>query len=112
MADALDHPDQGATTAPNWVNNAAVLWEKRRTLTLTAAIALMLSLAIALILPKRYESSARIMPPANTGSGAALLAAFAGSGGGALGSLGSLGGLGRLREPAGQHTGECRRGKR
>jgi hypothetical protein len=30
------------------------------------------------------------MPPANTGSGAALLAAFAGGSGGSLGSLGSL----------------------
>jgi capsule polysaccharide export protein KpsE/RkpR len=82
-----------AAVAPNWVNNAALLWEKRRTLARTAGIAMLLALAVALLLPKRYESSARIMPPANTGSGAALLAAFAGGSGGGLGSLGSLGSL-------------------
>jgi capsule polysaccharide export protein KpsE/RkpR len=90
LTPSIDNPVQDAATAPNWVNNAAVLWEKRRTLARTAGISMMLALVVALILPKRYESSARIMPPANTGTGAALLAAVAGGSGGGLGSLGSL----------------------
>jgi capsule polysaccharide export protein KpsE/RkpR len=76
---------------PNWVSNASLLWEKRRTLARTAGISLVLALAVAFLLPKQYESSARIMPPGNSMGGAAMLAALAGRGGSSLGSLGSLG---------------------
>ncbi len=51
---------------------------------------MMLALAVAFILPKRYESSARIMPPPSSMGGSALLAAIAGGAGNSLGSLGSL----------------------
>ena len=78
--------------APNWVGNASLLWEKRRTLARTAGISLVLALAVAFLLPKQYESSARIMPPGNSMGGAAMLAALAGRGGGSLGSLGMLAG--------------------
>jgi capsule polysaccharide export protein KpsE/RkpR len=76
--------------APNWVVNAAVLWDRRRLLVRVAAIALVISLAIAFLIPKRYESTARIMPPENGSSGTAMLAALAGR------SLGGLDGLGAL----------------
>ncbi len=76
--------------APNWVTNVAVLWDRRRTLFRVAAIALGLSLIIAFVIPKRYESTARIMPPENSNSGTAMLAALAGR------SLGGLDGLGAL----------------
>jgi uncharacterized protein involved in exopolysaccharide biosynthesis len=82
--------DRGAV--PNWVGNASLLWEKRRTLARTAGISLVLGLAIAFLLPKQYESSARIMPPGNSMGGAAMLAALAGRGGSSLGSLGMLAG--------------------
>jgi capsule polysaccharide export protein KpsE/RkpR len=78
--------------APNWIRNASVLWQKRHTLARTAGISLALALVIAFTLPKRYESSARIMPPGNSMGGAALLAALAGHAGGSLGSLGALAG--------------------
>jgi capsule polysaccharide export protein KpsE/RkpR len=84
---------QEAEGVPNWINNARLLWRKRRTLARTAGISMLVALAVALLLPKRYESSARIMPPASTGSGAALLAALASGSGGGFGSLGSLGSL-------------------
>jgi capsule polysaccharide export protein KpsE/RkpR len=84
-----DH-DRG--TVPNWAANASLLWEKRRTLARTAGISLVLALAVAFLLPKQYESSARIMPPGNSMGGAAMLAALAGRGGSSLGSLGMLAG--------------------
>jgi capsule polysaccharide export protein KpsE/RkpR len=80
----------GGVLAPNWVTNLAVLWDRRRILVRVAAIALGLSLIIAFVIPKRYESTARIMPPENSNSGAAMLAALAGR------SLGGLDGLGSL----------------
>ena len=83
--------------APNWVANAAVLWDRRRTLARVAIISAVVSLIIAFIIPKRYESTARIMPPDSSGSGGtAMLAALAGRslGGGGSDALG--GGLGAL----------------
>ena len=64
--------------APNWVVNVAVLWDRRRLLARVSAIALVASFAIAFLIPKRYESTARIMPPENSNSGTAMLAALAG----------------------------------
>jgi len=90
---AVGDPTEDAPTAPNWVSNGVLLWEKRRALAWTAGIAAMLALGAALMIPKRYESSAQIMPPANSMSGSALLAAIAGGGGNSLGSLGSLASL-------------------
>jgi capsule polysaccharide export protein KpsE/RkpR len=74
--------------APNWVTNIEVLWERRKTLVRVAAIALIVNLTIAFVIPKRYQATARIMPPENANSGAALLAALAGH------SLGGVEGLG------------------
>ena len=70
----------------NWVANATLLWAHRRTLTRVAGTALVLSAVIAFLLPKRFESKARIMPPDQTGSSIAMLAALTGH------SLGGLGG--------------------
>lgn len=80
------------TAEMNWVANAGALWEKRHLLARTAVVSLLLGLAIAFLLPKQYESSARIMPPGNSMGGAAVLAALAGRAGGNLGSLGALAG--------------------
>ena len=91
------NPSEAAALQPiatdmNWITNAGVLWEKRYLLARTAAISLILGLVIAFLLPKQYESSARIMPPGNSMGGAALLAALAGRAGSNLGSLGALAG--------------------
>ena len=74
----------------NWVRNANLLWDHRRLLAKVAAVALILSAAIAFLTPKRYESVARLMPPEQPSSGAAMLAALAGH------SLGGLAGFGNL----------------
>lgn len=83
-----------AATAPpaNWVANAAVLWAGRRTLLRATAVGLLAGLAIAFLIPKRYTSTARIMPPDNSGSSAAMLAALTGHNLGDMGALGALAG--------------------
>jgi uncharacterized protein involved in exopolysaccharide biosynthesis len=76
----------------NWVRNANLLWRRRHLLARVAGVALLLSATIAFIIPKQYESTARIMPPEPPSTGAAMLAAIAGRGLGSLGSVGSLAG--------------------
>ena len=78
--------------APEWVKSATTLWERRRLLFRIAAVSLLLSLLIAFTLPKRYKSSAQIMPPSNSSVPTAMIAALAGR---ALGGIGG-GGLGSL----------------
>jgi capsule polysaccharide export protein KpsE/RkpR len=90
-SDASDGPVD-AGPVPNWIGNTSLLWHKRRTLTRVAGASLALSLVLVFLLPKHYESSARIMPPANSMGGAAVLAALTGHSAGALGSLGMLAG--------------------
>ncbi|HEY3990127.1 MAG TPA: Wzz/FepE/Etk N-terminal domain-containing protein [Acidobacteriaceae bacterium] len=76
--------------ARDWVTSAATLWERRRLLLRIAVVSLLLSLLIAFILPKRYKSSAQIMPPSSPSIGTAMLAALAGH---ALGGMSGIGGL-------------------
>jgi capsule polysaccharide export protein KpsE/RkpR len=76
-----------------WVRNAALLWNQRRTLALAAAAAFVLSLALALVMPKQYESSTRILPPEQSSGSAAMLAALAGRAGGGGGLASLAGGL-------------------
>ena len=81
--------EAGPVPAPNWVANAFILLQHRRILARVAGIALLANLAIAFLIPKHYESTARIMPPESSGSGTALLSALAGRalGGELLGGL-------------------------
>lgn len=74
----------------NWVENASVLWQHRGVILRTTVFGALVSLALVFLIPKRYESTARIMPPESSGSSAALFAALAGRGGGEFGSLGSI----------------------
>jgi uncharacterized protein involved in exopolysaccharide biosynthesis len=77
----------------NWLRNANLLWDHRRTLVRVAAVALILSGAIAFLTPKRYESTGRLMPPEQPSSGAAMIAALAGHSLGGLAGFGNLAGL-------------------
>jgi uncharacterized protein involved in exopolysaccharide biosynthesis len=76
----------------NWVTNANLLWRRRHLLARVGGVALLVSATIAFIIPKQYESTARIMPPEPPSTSAAMLAAIAGRGLGGLGSVGSLAG--------------------
>src|SRR5215469_12663451 len=80
-----------------------LLWTERRFLLRAGVLGLALSLLVALVLPVRYESQTRLMPPEQQGgSGLAMLAALASKGGGSDNSSSSSsdgvlsGGLGRI----------------
>jgi capsule polysaccharide export protein KpsE/RkpR len=61
-----------------WVTNASLFWGHRHIFLRVAAVSFVFSILIAFLLPKEYESGARIMPPEQGGSGAAMLAALVG----------------------------------
>jgi len=65
-----------------------LLWDRRRFLARVAVYGLVVSTIIAFIIPKRYESTTRLMPPdTQSGSGIAMMAAFAARGSPTLGGL-------------------------
>ena len=64
-------------SAPNWVANLDLLWNRRRLMLRIAGIAFVISLAVSLVIPKTYESQARLMPPENSSSSSMLYAALA-----------------------------------
>jgi capsule polysaccharide export protein KpsE/RkpR len=68
-----------------------VLWERRAQLFRAALYALVASTVIAFLIPARYESTARLMPP-DTPNTSGLAAAAAAISGGASGGLSSLAG--------------------
>ena len=61
-----------------WVVNAELLWNHRKLLARVTMIACVLSIAAALLLPKEYKSTTRIMPPEQSAGSAAMLAALTG----------------------------------
>jgi capsule polysaccharide export protein KpsE/RkpR len=69
-----------------------LLWKDRRLLRNVMLYGLALAIVISFLLPVRFESRTRIMPPDQQGSGLAMLAALAGRGSGSSG--GSGGGVG------------------
>jgi uncharacterized protein involved in exopolysaccharide biosynthesis len=65
-------------TATEW---AWILWERRRFLWRAALWGLVVSTIMAFVIPKKYDSTTRLMPPDNqSSSGMAMMAAFAGAG--------------------------------
>jgi capsule polysaccharide export protein KpsE/RkpR len=78
-----------ADLRPNWIVNASVLLRHGQFLVRAAAIAVLANIVIAFLIPVRYQSTARIMPPESSGSGTALLGALAGRalGGDVLGGI-------------------------
>jgi uncharacterized protein involved in exopolysaccharide biosynthesis len=92
-ATVLNRPES-RTPAQNpmrdhWAVRARLLWRHRGVLARVAVISLLVSLGIAFVIPKRYKSSASIMPPDQQNSNALMLAALASH----MNSLGSVGSL-------------------
>ena len=80
-------PDHGSTGRSS-SDYAWLLWEKRRLLYKVVVRSLLVSTVVAVLIPSRYESTSRIMPPDQT-DGAGLLALLAGrAAGGGTGSAG------------------------
>jgi capsule polysaccharide export protein KpsE/RkpR len=83
-------PVAGASSPETWAWGW-LLWERRRLLARALAWGLTISVLLAFVIPKRYDSSTRLMPPdGQSGSGLAMLAAMAAKSGSA--GLGSMAG--------------------
>ena len=68
-----------------------LLWQQRRLLFRVVGWALVVATLIAFLVPKRFESTTRLMPPdSDSGNGMALLATLAGKAGGLGGMAGDL----------------------
>jgi len=76
----------------SWVANVSLFWDNRRIFFRVIGIILILSIVSVVLLPKEYESSARIMPPEAGSNSAAMLAALVGRGS-SMGSGSGLAGL-------------------
>lgn len=71
------------------IQRLTLLWDKRRFLARVTACGLVLGTLLAFVIPRRFTSTARLMPPdEGQGTGMTMLAALAGK----AGPLGSLGG--------------------
>src|ERR1700735_679121 len=78
---------------PTWITNTSLFWDNRHLILRVAGVAFAISMLVAFLLPKEYESGARLMPPEQGGgNGAAMLAALVGksSASGLAGLAGSL----------------------
>src|ERR1700740_2412853 len=74
-----DTPDRADSAEWLWL-----CWERRRFLVRVAVWGLILSTIVAFLIPKRYESTTRLMPPdSQSSSGMAMIAALASGGSGA-----------------------------
>src|ERR1700733_9328472 len=70
------------------VAKLSLLWEKRNSLYKASLIGLALSLVVAFIIPVRYTSTTRLMPPDNAGGGMTSILAALTKGSSELASLG------------------------
>lgn len=97
----LEMPDNGVSeaslTAEAVVTQHSLLpylqlfWANRRFLLRTGVYAILASTLIAFLIPVRYQSVTRLMPPdGQSGSGLGMLAAMAGRSGTSVGGLGGL----------------------
>lgn len=71
-----DRKPESASPRP-WIRRVEIGWERRRTILKAALCGLVVSTSVAFLIPKRYESTARIMPP-EQGMNPAMLAALSG----------------------------------
>jgi uncharacterized protein involved in exopolysaccharide biosynthesis len=76
------------------VERLRLVWRHRRLLWRVAVWGAVISSAIALLIPNRYESTTRLMPPEHSGSGMAMLAALAAKGASSAGLPAGLAGMG------------------
>ena len=93
-------PDDSGAARGEAVATLRLLWDQRRFLFRLTLAGLVLSAITAFLIPKRYQSTARLMPPDQMDSGSEVLAAVAGNKvGSSLGSAASsLLGLGNTSE--------------
>ena len=89
LADAFLNEDHSRARRERAIERLALFWDGRRLLARTTSIGLVVATLAAFLIPKRFTSTARLMPPdQGEGTGMAMMAALAGKEG-SLGSLGS-----------------------
>jgi len=92
------HPAEFHFADERSVSRLRTLWEHRRFLARLALLGLLLGTVVAFLIPKRYMSTTRLMPPDQSNSGMAMLSAAlggrgsSGSGSGSGSSLGAIAG--------------------
>jgi uncharacterized protein involved in exopolysaccharide biosynthesis len=69
------------TSGEDSLNYLHLLWEGRRLIARLAILGAVLAAVVAMLIPARYESSTKLMPPENKSGGAAMVAALAGKSG-------------------------------
>src|SRR5713101_7194599 len=83
-------PEETPQASGNSVAYLRLLWDHRRLLVRLGLYGLLASTLIAFLIPPRYESTARLMPPDSNQSGGLAMAAAALSGGaGGMGGVAS-----------------------
>jgi uncharacterized protein involved in exopolysaccharide biosynthesis len=85
-------PEESQGTSHKALVSLRLLWERRGMLYRVSLYALLASTLIAFLIPKRYESTARLMPPDNQSSSGLAMAAAAMSGTVGAGGLGGIAG--------------------
>jgi uncharacterized protein involved in exopolysaccharide biosynthesis len=89
----LTEPADEKVARERTVARLRLLWERRQFLFRVTALGLAAATAIAFLIPKRYTSTTRLMPPDQTSGTGAMLAAVAGRAGGLAGMAESALGL-------------------
>jgi uncharacterized protein involved in exopolysaccharide biosynthesis len=83
-------PEESGETNQKALASLRLLWERRGMLYRVSLYALLASTLVAFLIPKRYESTARLMPPDNQSSSGLAMAAAAMSGTAGAGGLGGI----------------------
>ena len=85
----IDAAERRASRERN-IARMRLLWEHRKFLAKLSVCGLIVATLIAFLIPSRYTSTARLMPPdSQSGTGMALMAALASKGGSGLGMIAS-----------------------
>ncbi|HLZ41964.1 MAG TPA: Wzz/FepE/Etk N-terminal domain-containing protein [Candidatus Sulfotelmatobacter sp.] len=81
-----------ATASESFFGKLRLLWDRRRTLATAGVVGLVCATLLAFLIPKRYESQARLMPPDSNSGGALAVMSALSSGAAGGGSFGALAG--------------------
>ena len=92
-SDFSQMPEDSPESREETIVRLRLLWAHRRSLSKVALYALIASILVAFLIPSRYESTTRLMPPDNqSGSTSGLAMAAAAAMAGAAGGLGGIAG--------------------
>ena len=83
----LVDPSERRAARERMLARLRLIWDQRKFLARAAAAGFLLTLIIALLIPNEYTSTTRLMPPEQSSSGMAMLAAMAGKAGVGIGGL-------------------------